>query len=240
MLSITRNASSRNFNYQYASLTENTIEGEGFTAAVRENGIIAQVVRVEYSIPRPQIETLLFGKGYDLRGCVWNFTPSESTPANCLPDASELPSGRVLYGVGWRASVRRTEKGYEAVYLDGTDPEAGIKELTRKGVKFAPGCKVWKVPAAKPSPNPNLAVAPHQAKFFGVFRRNEHIFNLSGLDIPLLKRYYCWRFSVKRMRDATPAEWAIAAAEMAFMVGNVSILSERAQEIRRVVKGGTV
>ena len=124
--------------------------------------------------------------------------------------------------------------------MDGTDPEAGIKELTRKGVRFAPGCKVWKVPATEPSPNPNLAVAPHQARFFGVYRGNEHLFNLCGLDLPMLRKYYAWRFNVERMRDASVTDWAIAAAEMAFMRDNVSILSERAFEIRKVAKGGTI
>ena len=249
MLSITSDATSRQFAYQYMNtegvlLKEeaetHTIEGEGFTARVRENGFFAQAVLVDYSIPRPQIETLLFGKGYDLRGCEWKFTPSKSTPTDYLPDASELPHGRVQYGAGYRASVRRTEQGHEVIYLDGTDPEAGIEELTRKGVKFALGCKVWKVPAREPSPNPNLAIAPHRAKFFGVFRGNEHLFNLSGLDMPMLKKYYRWRFNVKQMREATVTEWAIAAAEMAFMVDNVSILSERAHEIRRVAKGGVI
>ena len=76
MLSISSNASSRQFSYQYAPLAENTIEGEGFTAHVLENGVIARAISVDYSIPRPQIETLLFGKGYDLRGCEWNFSPN--------------------------------------------------------------------------------------------------------------------------------------------------------------------
>jgi hypothetical protein len=206
------------------------IEGPGFIAQVADFGFTASLVHAQHSIPRDEVESYLFRRGYDLRGAEWEFVPDALTPKNHTADTADLPLGRVVKGEGWRASLRYTSSGFEAIYLDGADPRRGVAELKKQGVPLAKGCVVWRIPAPE-IPTPGASDA-HRKRFFGVLKARRQVFRVAGVTEERLKRYYYRRFGVESLSSLTPAQWAEAAAEVSCMGESVLVLHARAHEIR--------
>lgn len=210
------------------------VTGGGFVAHVSDSGFTATALHVQYAIPRAEIESYLFRRGYDLRGCEWEFVPTDLTPLDYAPDTADLPLGRVVRGDGWRASLKYTDAGMEVIYIDCTCPaDEAVRALSAQGVTVAPDCIVWKLPNRQPpSQSPAEDCEAHRRAFFGILKARRQVFRLAGLDEARMKRHYYKRFSAESMSALTAEQWAVAAAEVRCMADDVFILHQRSFEIR--------
>ena len=82
-------------------------------------------------------------------------------------------------------------------------------------------------------PLPENVNRANQARFYGILGGNKTYFECAGLTAEKVKSYYRRRYGVESLSSLSPEQWAIAAAEVAAMRENTSILSQRAGDIFR-------
>lgn len=85
-----------------------------------------------------------------------------------------------------------------------------------------------------PTAPPRDVKAQHRRTFFGALNALRPQLARYGLSTMEIRRYYAKRFSVERMAQCRPEQWAVAAAEAQAMVQSKEIFLERISGFRRV------